>query len=67
MQFPTSPHTVRQITDVVARELKAMVVEPEHRFYGTSLPLGASSFDLGVMRRLFTPQQVRMTDNTICD
>ena len=40
------------VTDVVAKELKAYVVEPEHRFYGTSLPYGPNiSFNEHVMRR----------------
>jgi len=46
------------ITDVVAKELQAYVVEPEHRFYGTSLPFGPDiSFNEYIMRRYFTPQQ----------
>ena len=46
------------VTDVVAKELKAYVVEPEHRFYGTSLPFGPDiSFNEYTMRRFFTPQQ----------
>ena len=28
------------VTDIIAKEFKAYVVEPEHRFYGTSLPFG---------------------------
>ena len=46
------------VTDVIAKELKAYVVEPEHRFYGTSLPFGPEiSFNEYTMRRYFTPQQ----------
>ena len=36
------------VTDVIAKELKAYVVEPEHRFYGESLPFGPDrSFQVG--------------------
>ena len=46
------------VTDVVAKELMAYVVEPEHRFYGTSLPFGPIvSFDEHTLKQLFTPQQ----------
>ena len=46
------------VTDVIAKEFRAYVVEPEHRFYGTSLPFGpAISFNEYTMRRFFTPQQ----------
>jgi pimeloyl-ACP methyl ester carboxylesterase len=46
------------ITDVVARVLNAYVIEPEHRFYGTSLPFGpVDSFTTANMKGYFTPQQ----------
>ena len=46
------------VTDVIAKEFKAYVVEPEHRFYGSSLPFGPDiSFNEYTMRRFFTPQQ----------
>ena len=46
------------VTDVIAKDLKAYVVEPEHRFYGQSLPLGQEeSSKVCNMRRYFTPQQ----------
>ena len=36
------------VTDVIAKELKAYVVEPEHRFYGESLPFGPDrSYQVG--------------------
>jgi len=46
------------VTDVIAKDLGAYVVEPEHRFYGTSLPFGPDvSFNEYIMRQFFTPQQ----------
>jgi dipeptidyl-peptidase-2 len=44
------------VVDVLAPKFRAMVIEPEHRFYGTSLPFGAASYDPENMR-LLTPQQ----------
>jgi pimeloyl-ACP methyl ester carboxylesterase len=44
------------VTDVLAKRFSALVIEPEHRFYGTSLPLGADSFTNEALR-LATPQQ----------
>lgn len=46
------------VTDVIAKELGAYVVEPEHRFYGESMPLGAEkSMEPEVMAAYFNPQQ----------
>ena len=45
------------VTDVIAQDLKAYVVEPEHRFYGESLPFGESSLDPELMKGYFNPQQ----------
>ena len=42
---------------MIAQDLKAYVVEPEHRFYGESLPFGESSLDPELMKGYFNPQQ----------
>eukprot|EP00325_Prymnesiales_sp_UTEX-LB-985_P000300 CAMPEP_0174705638 /NCGR_PEP_ID=MMETSP1094-20130205/8792_1 /TAXON_ID=156173 /ORGANISM="Chrysochromulina brevifilum, Strain UTEX LB 985" /LENGTH=458 /DNA_ID=CAMNT_0015903833 /DNA_START=484 /DNA_END=1860 /DNA_ORIENTATION=+ len=42
------------VVDVLAPRFKALVIEPEHRFYGTSLPLNA--YELSTLH-LLTPQQ----------
>jgi hypothetical protein len=44
------------IKDVLAADFKAVVIEPEHRFYGKSLPLGNASYSVAA-RELLTPQQ----------
>lgn len=44
------------VTDVLAKRFSALVIEPEHRFYGTSLPFGQDSFTDDHLR-LATPQQ----------
>eukprot|EP00966_Prymnesium_polylepis_P148313 3426147-Prymnesium_polylepis.2 len=44
------------IVDVLAPRFNALVVEPEHRFFGESLPFGNRSYDDNLMRML-TPQQ----------
>ena len=41
---------------VLAEEFKALVIEPEHRFYGTSLPFGEQSYDLGNLQLLNAQQ-----------
>lgn len=41
---------------VLAKEFKALVIEPEHRFYGTSLPFGEQSHDLGNLQLLNAQQ-----------
>ena len=40
----------------LARRFRALIVEPEHRFYGTSNPVGPAPFDTESLR-LLTPQQ----------
>ena len=45
---------------VLAPRYGALVVEPEHRFYGTSLPFGSDSYDVNHMQYL-TPQQVSVS------
>ena len=44
------------IVDVLAPRFRALVIEPEHRFYGESLPFGNRSYDESLMHML-TPQQ----------
>ena len=45
------------VVDVLAPKFEALVIEPEHRFYGASLPFGsATSYDLDHLR-LLTPMQ----------
>lgn len=41
---------------VLAPEFRALVIEPEHRYYGTSLPFGAASYDTDKLH-LLNPQQ----------
>ena len=43
------------VVDVLAPKFKALVIEPEHRFYGESLPFGNASYGNKAMR-LLTPQ-----------
>ena len=38
---------------MIAQDLKAYVVEPEHRFYGESLPFGEASLDPELMKGYF--------------
>ena len=47
------------VTDVLAKKFSSLVVEPEHRFYGESLPMGESSTynDFNKVARLLNPQQ----------
>lgn len=45
------------VVDVLAPMMKALVIQPEHRFYGESLPFGAASFQTSNNLRLLTPQQ----------
>ena len=44
------------VTEVLAAEHRALVVEPEHRYYGASLPFGEASFSPGNLS-LLSPQQ----------
>jgi pimeloyl-ACP methyl ester carboxylesterase len=44
------------VIDVLGPRFGALVIEPEHRFYGASLPFGAASFQSEHLR-LLTPQQ----------
>ena len=44
------------VVDVLAPKFGALVLEPEHRFYGASLPFGADSYASDKMR-LLTPEQ----------
>mmetsp|Transcript_19725 Transcript_19725/g.46113 ORF Transcript_19725/g.46113 Transcript_19725/m.46113 type:complete len:508 (-) Transcript_19725:210-1733(-) len=44
------------VYEVLAKEFGALVVEPEHRYYGTSLPFGHHSYETEPMR-LLNPQQ----------
>lgn len=44
------------VVDDLAAEFSALVVQPEHRFYGTSLPFGDSSFTNGHLN-LMTAEQ----------
>jgi pimeloyl-ACP methyl ester carboxylesterase len=41
---------------LLAERLGALVVEPEHRFYGESLPWGPGSYDTGRLQLLTAPQ-----------
>ena len=45
------------VVDVLAPRFGALVLEPEHRFFGASLPFGAASWDSAEHLRLLTPQQ----------
>lgn len=45
------------VTDVLAKRFGALVIEPEHRFYGTSQPYGSSASFTGEHLSLATPQQ----------
>eukprot|EP00928_Gymnodinium_smaydae_P030267 TRINITY_DN2254_c0_g1_i1.p1 TRINITY_DN2254_c0_g1~~TRINITY_DN2254_c0_g1_i1.p1 ORF type:complete len:533 (-),score=65.22 TRINITY_DN2254_c0_g1_i1:125-1690(-) len=45
------------ITDVLAREYKALVIEPEHRFYGESLPFGREASFTNQNLQLMSSQQ----------
>lgn len=44
------------VVDVLAPSMRALVIQPEHRFYGESLPLGRRSVDATALS-LLTPQQ----------
>ena len=45
------------VVDVLAPKFEALVIEPEHRFYGASLPFGsATSYEIEHLR-LLTPMQ----------
>lgn len=44
------------IVDVVAKHLNALVIEPEHRFYGESIPVGGAPFNASQLK-LLTPDQ----------
>ena len=44
------------IVDVVAKRLNALVIEPEHRFYGESIPVGGAPFNASQLK-LLTPDQ----------
>lgn len=48
------------VTDVLAKKFNALVIEPEHRFYGTSLPFGSESYTIENMR-LATPQVINFS------
>ena len=43
------------IVQIVAKELNAVVIEPEHRFYGQSLPFGNNSFSNENLKLLSIP------------
>lgn len=45
------------VVDVLAPLMGALVLQPEHRFYGQSLPLGNSSLTDAKALELLTPQQ----------
>ena len=44
------------VVDVLAPSMRALVIQPEHRFYGTSNPAGPAPFGPAALR-LLTPQQ----------
>eukprot|EP00929_Paragymnodinium_shiwhaense_P003639 TRINITY_DN104227_c0_g1_i1.p1 TRINITY_DN104227_c0_g1~~TRINITY_DN104227_c0_g1_i1.p1 ORF type:complete len:523 (-),score=69.49 TRINITY_DN104227_c0_g1_i1:146-1714(-) len=46
------------VTDVLAKEYHALVLEPEHRFYGESLPFGNDSFSAENLRLMNSQQAV---------
>ena len=53
------------IYSIVAKEFKALVIEPEHRFYGESLPFGNNSFSNTNLQLLNIPQALADTANFI--
>ena len=50
--------------NVLATAFGAAVLEPEHRFYGASLPFGEKSFDVENLH-LLTPQQAMVSFSDI--
>lgn len=44
------------VTQVLAKQFGALVIEPEHRYYGTSLPFGDKSYDVENLHLLTTQQ-----------
>eukprot|EP00747_Dinoflagellata_sp_TGD_P100413 gnl/TRDRNA2_/TRDRNA2_168023_c0_seq7.p1 gnl/TRDRNA2_/TRDRNA2_168023_c0~~gnl/TRDRNA2_/TRDRNA2_168023_c0_seq7.p1 ORF type:complete len:546 (-),score=75.09 gnl/TRDRNA2_/TRDRNA2_168023_c0_seq7:132-1769(-) len=44
------------VVDVLGKSYDAAVLEPEHRYYGKSLPFGSESFNLGNLQFLTTAQ-----------
>jgi hypothetical protein len=51
---PTTGFFYPFVVDVLAPKFKALVLEPEHRFYGTSMP---TAYERSALQRLMSPQQ----------
>jgi pimeloyl-ACP methyl ester carboxylesterase len=53
------------VTQVLAKQFGALVIEPEHRYYGTSLPFGDQSYTLENLLLLNTQQALADADTLI--